>query len=1390
MFLQFAATKVKEIYNDLSLGEQAYLNIFSLIPNLSRDTEYFFISIVSSIHIQSIDETLKEKWPLSIGSYSGVRKIQKQLEKKGLIHKNGEIIERYLHDFMLITINTSEVSQILGIILNRLYVADHISCIQGRFDLYRGISSDFTIIPDTQIVICCQQWFGDHVDPKLITEFILTLRQDIHAYILEYALYKRFTSDEKVDFIDQVIDALEQHYRTRDPHPIVSSKFFDYHLLKGQWHQISADSMAAAALTFFNSTTTKLGHATFLNEIKNFRKTIKSRTWSPNYYWTPFLLLAALASDVFDLKDFEKIQEPFKKMMSKNIYGYRSGDHPFSFIKAAVLCLDVLKDYMQGKKTLLPIKKIEENIKSPLVKAFFMLVSYLANRDTVSVVECQKFFKQTVNTHPLMAKIIADVLLKLDPTHKEALAFVQSDSFANTIDFTTLFDIKERWHMALDSLSVFFNQMHSQDDENKNANREKRLAWFYNLNTHTIDSVFEQTLSRTNKWTKGKNLSLRKVCDPSIHDIAIPQDRPLIRAIRQERALWSSVIHYEWNPIAMHLALDGHPHVFDAQNPDQQLYFSVSKPELVIEQKDTQNFKLSLSHIADQETIFVEKEGKNLVHVTHFDPQMIPLAEIFTSKGIDVPQKAKDQIISIVQKAGLSLPVLSNVEDIDIQAQPADTNMYIQLEPRGDREHGLFAQLLVRPFGDKGPYFKPGQGRPHVQMVENLVPIKAKRDLALEKQNAQHVLNACPTLRERDNDTYEWDLDDPLACLETLADLKDFEETRTENPDQHPFLLKIEWPKGRRMKMTDSVGFNNIKLRIHKNRDWFNVDADIKVDENTVIGLKQMLQLLDQSKGRFIQLDDNKFIALTNNLKKQLQELRYVGEEDKNGFKVHNLGSHMLSTLAQQVEDLDVDDKWKTRVKQLDKVSLSKPKLPTTLQADLRDYQKDGFDWMHRLAQLDMGACLADDMGLGKTVQALSMLLTYAEKGPCLVVAPTSVCHNWHQEIEKFAPTLTSYGFDNTDRAELINKLGAMDVLICSYTLLQQEIELLEKKEFSMIVLDEAQAIKNSTTKRFQAAIKLNGHFRLALSGTPIENSLEELWSLFRFITPGLLGSKDSFNKRFLSASTKEDEQNKRHALKNLIKAFVMRRTKSSVLSELPPKTEQTVYIDMDDNEKAFYEAVRQSAIDNIAKSDDHAGKRKIHILAELTRLRRACCHPRLVNDAIDIQSSKMRIFGKLVEELLENNHKALVFSQYVGYLDLVREQLDRMQVSYQYLDGSTSAADRQKQVNAFQSGESSIFLLSLKAGGSGLNLTEADYVIHLDPWWNPAVEDQASDRAHRMGQTRPVTIYRLVMKDSIEEKILALHNDKRELADELLEGSSSPHKLSEADLMNLLQAA
>ena len=478
------------------------------------------------------------------------------------------------------------------------------------------------------------------------------------------------------------------------------------------------------------------------------------------------------------------------------------------------------------------------------------------------------------------------------------------------------------------------------------------------------------------------------------------------------------------------------------------------------------------------------------------------------------------------------------------------------------------------------------------------------------------------------------------------------------------------------------------------------------------------------------------------------------------------------------------------------------PRPPQGLTATLRDYQLEGFRWLTRLAAWGQGACLADDMGLGKTVQTIALLLGRAKEGPQLVIAPTSVCWNWAAEFARFAPTLRVSSYHELAagpaRAAALQGLGKRDVLIVSYGLLVREVENLRAQRFATVVFDEAQALKNADTLRTKAARRLTADLRLALSGTPLENHLGELWSLFSVVFPGLLGSWGQFRDRFASPIERVQDPDARAALARIIRPFILRRTKAEVARELPPRTEIQVPIALSPEEHELYEDARLAAVAELTPQskdvrevrDGPDGKRRFEVLAALTRLRLLASHPRLYDPRSKVASSKMRRLLELLEELRTEGHRALVFSQFTSHLALVRQELASRGFHVQYLDGATAAAARKALVQAFQDGEGEVFLISLTAGGTGLNLTGADYVIHLDPWWNPAVEDQATDRAHRIGQTRPVTVYRLITRGTIEEKILALHSSKRALVAGVLDGTNAAARLSTRDLMELLTGA
>jgi SNF2 family DNA or RNA helicase len=463
------------------------------------------------------------------------------------------------------------------------------------------------------------------------------------------------------------------------------------------------------------------------------------------------------------------------------------------------------------------------------------------------------------------------------------------------------------------------------------------------------------------------------------------------------------------------------------------------------------------------------------------------------------------------------------------------------------------------------------------------------------------------------------------------------------------------------------------------------------------------------------------------------------------------------------------------------------------LRATLRDYQLDGLSWMQFLREYDLGGILADDMGLGKTVQTLAHILTEKEAGrltsPALVIAPTSLMTNWQEEAARFTPGLKVLLLQGKERIDLFDQIEQADLVLTTYALLPRDEEKLREHHYHLVILDESHYIKNTRSKAAQTAGMLNARHRLCLTGTPLENHLGELWSQFHFLLPGLLGDEKVFNSQFRHPIERQDDPVRRSLLNRRIKPFLLRRTKDNVAKELPPKTEMVRRIEISGPQRDLYETVRLAMDKKVREEIDRKGvaRSQIVILEALLKLRQVCCDPRLVK-ALPAKKNSSAVSAKLidlmqmVDDLLEEGRKILVFSQFTSMLGLIEEELDARKIPYAILTGETR--DRAAQVAAFQQGAVPIFLISLKAGGVGLNLTAADTVIHYDPWWNPAAENQATDRAWRIGQDKPVFVYKLIAKGTLEEKIQLLQQKKSELAQSILaEGESQKMALTQEDL-------
>ncbi len=941
---------------------------------------------------------------------------------------------------------------------------------------------------------------------------------------------------------------------------------------------------------------------------------------------------------------------------------------------------------------------------------------------------------------------------------------------------------EEPWKRNLQALI----QVTASPQEPSNAQHE-RLIWMIDFTNGKMQiNPKEQKRNSNGNWSKGRPISLSRLYSGKLPYLTV-QDRKIAACIQKQVNPETHGISYHFEMDKSLLAMINHPLLFFAKSPGTPVEFVSGEPELLVEERGSQ-LHICFAQEVTEDNITIFQETPTRYKIIEINDNHRRIAQITGKNGLVVPIDASEQVLTAIGNISSFMTVHSAIAaeiqpgiTTNIEQVEADPTIYMHLLPYGT---GFRLEMFVKPFVNGGHYLKPGQG------VENIIAevrgkrLQTKRNLGLEEQMAREVEESCPILDlaidlEQENDR-EWHLQNPDDCLQALQELQAIQDQ-----------VVIEWPEGEKLNITHQASLKNLNLKVRTNQqNWFALSGELKLDQDTIIDLRELLAKVKTAHGHFIQIKEGQFLALTQEFKKKLEEINLYSEgmsEEKDGeLLIHHLAAIPLEKLVDQAR-ADVDDGWRDQIKRIHESQSFRPELPSTFRAELRDYQVEGYNWLSRLAHWGVGGCLADDMGLGKTVQALAAILSLATDGPSLVVAPTSVSNNWQSEANRFTPTLNIKTLAGKDRAKTIAELGKFDLLITTYTLLQQENDLLSAVKWQTIILDEAQAIKNAATKRSKAAMALQARFKLITTGTPVENHLGELWNLFHFIVPGLLGNLNRFNERFAIPIERYHNRDARLKLKKLIRPFILRRIKSQVLEELPPRTEITLDVEMSEEEKHFYEALRQNALE-VLENNREKKARHLQILTEIMKLRQACCNPRLINADTNIGSAKLKVFASVIEELLSGGHKALIFSQFIGHLSILREHLDSQGINYRYLDGSTSTARRRHEVDRFQAGEGDLFLISLKAGGLGLNLTAADYVIHMDPWWNPAVEDQASDRAHRIGQTRPVTIYRLVCKHTIEEKIVKLHQEKRDLAGSLLEGSDMSAKMSSEDLLDLIR--
>lgn len=955
---------------------------------------------------------------------------------------------------------------------------------------------------------------------------------------------------------------------------------------------------------------------------------------------------------------------------------------------------------------------------------------------------------------------------------------------------------KAQWEKILEELLNTAQKDLETPENDFPEEQDKRIIYVLSISSDKL-SIIEQRRQKNGHWSVGRAVSDRNLIDGTytLSDV--------------DRRIWLAYKNSNLYSVTLNTALPyliGHPGLlFTAYREEVEIieekpYIQVEKDAESISFKSNipESLYIRLSRPEERVYEWANPLRTRLIYYPLNERQQHYFRLLLSLQH--VPIQAEERLKKLFPMINQSVELHSDM--IEGGTPLLDAVGQAQLALQVIPSAGGFFQLTLqcRPLSGGRLSFAPGEGQEFYFDCNNKGRFRVRRNLSKELDHVSSIrsyLDENLFLEARERNRYLLNIDELLLLMEFAQ--------------QNADICFVEWPEGERVRLSASLPSQwNLSLS-SGHGGWFDIEGEVHVDDDTVLNVGQLLELLGERRSRFIRIGEEQYIALSENLRRQLQRIEAIAQKTARSGKMRipPIGAGIIGEALNgeiEIRHPRKLDELRVRIRQASRQTFE---VPETLRTTLRDYQEEGFRWMMRLSYWGAGACLADDMGLGKTIQTIAFLLAKAADGPSLVVAPTSVVPNWRKEIARFAPGLNVTVLNElpaTQRSEAIAEQTQQGILLSTYGLLISEEEAFVGKQWNAIVLDEAHSIKNSSTKTSSVCMQLRSNSRVILTGTPIQNHLGELWNLFQFINPGLLGSAESFRKKFILPIEGNHDTTRQKQLKRIVQPFMLRRTKQEVVSELPDKEEITLPIEFSTEEMAIYEVFRRQAKAELDLLNANGEAISVNALAMITRLRMAACAASLAQKNWAGASSKLDRFVSLVESITSGtNNRVLVFSQFTSFLEMARQRLDQegwqaldsktgksvseasSELRYLYLDGSSSIEQRSRMVDLFQRGDCSLFLISLKAGGVGLNLTGANYVIHLDPWWNPAIEQQATDRAYRIGQQQKVTVYHLISQHTIEEKIVRLHQTKRDLADSLLQGTDMSHKLSAAELIEMI---
>ena len=1016
---------------------------------------------------------------------------------------------------------------------------------------------------------------------------------------------------------------------------------------------------------------------------------------------------------------------------------------------------------------------LADTLSSPIQRVDTDLLSRLINPDTLAE---REFALQQQMSMLLALRLTGlksdDFAPKAAFLRHEAAEFITLNKFEKkqlTKSFgskpiSVLAKTKEPWEVMLDRLIATESQHSEETDEG-----EHRVMYTILSDGESVE-LREQNRLKDGRWGTGKQLPWNRFIG-GMEPFMDRTDQAILADIR-----FLGLSRLTLGIILPHLV--GSDRVYTGeQTPYRRVVIDEQKPYVIIERTAEGGFHLqsnvSFQDMISQTSIYHREDAMHYIYFPMSERERAILTDLLSVT--DYPAEAEEKLTQLLPLIASSTDIHSSLlaeEEEEVCTEP-QTTIIIRLTPDPTAQTMFDAYVLVRPLLGGKMAMPPAQGDSVIiDQTDTSRRIRIQRDMETEARNLQTLIEFCTEHDIQFTSTLNSHLTTPQ-----VLDLLSFVTNHTD-------ICAVEWPEGERLRMhAPKKGDWNISLT-HRGR-WFEIEGEVRLNENSVISAQQLLQALATSHGGYVQLDNGDYLWLSQRLRRQLDALEGLSTTENNHPAISTFQTGLLADIVNGEIDIQHDEEFFKLRNRIEKAEEAVPETPANLKATLRPYQTEGYQWMMRLAAWGAGACLADDMGLGKTVQTIAFMLAHAHEGAALVVAPASVVPNWRNEINRFAPSLNVMLItEQADRKVAIEQAGENDVILITYGLLFPLQDTLSAKQWTTICLDEAHNIKNRGTKTSAACMSLQGYYRIILTGTPVQNHLGELWNLFQFINPGLLGSYEQFSLKYITPIEQQMDSERQQQLQALVAPFMLRRTKKAVAKELPDKTEITLDVELSEDEMAFYEVIRRQAEQRFKEAGD---KLSVNALSELTRLRQTACSAEIADPSWISGSSKVDAFMELATGIVEGGNSVLVFSQFTSFLKIVARALKEAHMPYLYLDGSIGIKQREQLVNEFQRGKAPIFLISLKAGGVGLNLTAANYVIHLDPWWNPAIEQQATDRAYRIGQTQAVTVYHLISHHTIEEKIKRLHASKLAISDGILEGADQNYKLTAQDMLDML---